>query len=149
MLRCKIRGPNRDYTPMQIALKLKHIILIIFSVYILTGCHFETIVEVSNNTGENIVIVSYDTKLNKTFYNVKSGTNIQIGIPSRLEVRNGADKWTYNEIRPVSGRFVKKLRPNTYIIRFQIRANRGLYLDLPDTGEMAQPQPVGYPISPE
>lgn len=129
--------------------RAKYIILFFFSVYVLTGCHFRTIVEILNNTGTDIVIVSFDSELNETSYNVENGKSIQMGIPSKLEIRSRENRWRYNELRPISGQFVKRRNANTYVIRFQMEKNRGLYIALPDTNEIALPQPTGYPLNPE
>ncbi len=124
---------------------------LVFCVCVLTGCHSGLILEIVNNTGEDIIVVEFNTKLEPTQYQLKNGQIAQIGIPSKLQVRRQDGIWDY-DLNPFHGCFEKKVHANIYVAKFQVEKSGEIYAIPPDSTTPAtnfSVQPPHYPIKPQ
>jgi hypothetical protein len=131
-------------------MSIRLFVSLMFCICVLTGCHSGLILEIINNTGEDIIVVEFNTKLEPTQYQLKNGHIVQIGIPSKLQIRRQDGIWDY-DLKPFPSSFEKKVRVNIYLAKFQIEKSGEIYAIQPDstTPVTSFPvQPPHYPIKP-
>jgi hypothetical protein len=120
---------------------------------LLTSCHPGTQLEVVNNAGQTLTVVSMDTELKETAYTVGSNQIVRINVPYKLRVQRGGETWNYDlPATPLPQNFRKRVRGNWYLEKFQIEKDGAINVLLPDSqGPVANPpsQPAGYPVRPK
>jgi len=62
------------------AMRIRNALLLWLSL-LLTSCHPGTKVEVVNNAGRTLTVVSMDTELKETTYTVESNQTVRINVP--------------------------------------------------------------------
>jgi len=131
--------------------KIRLLVLLLFCIFVLTGCHPGLILEIFNDTGEDIIVVEFNAKLEPTQHQLKNGHAVQIGIPSKLEVRSHDGTWDY-DLKPIPSSFEKKVHAKIYLAKFQIEKDGRIFAIPPDSIEPVTNlpvQPQHYPIKPE
>ena len=120
---------------------------------LLTSCHPGTQLEVVNNAGQNLTVVSIDTELKETAYTVGSNQTIRITVPYKLRVLRNGEIWNYDlPPTPLLKSFRKSVAGNWYLEKFQIEHDGTINVLLPDSQGPATdlpPQPAGYPVRPK
>jgi hypothetical protein len=120
---------------------------------LLTSCHSGTQLEVVNNAGQNLKVVSMNTELKETAYLVETNRTVRINVPYKLRVERGCEIWNYDlSPTPLPLNFRKRVRGNWYVETFQIEKGGAINVLLPDSeGPLANPpsQPAGYPLRPK
>jgi hypothetical protein len=125
------------------------VLLVTYCAVVLSSCTQVFVFKLFNNTGSDIVVISYDNQMASKTYSVKVGESANIQYPTRLSIRSSNAQWQYKEIP-----YVK-----TYVYvqngwRFQnIQVeNTGIIRILPPGVERAMvtppPQPTGFPLLP-
>jgi hypothetical protein len=134
----------------------KHIFLFfsIFLVCALTSCTRAFVLEVFNDTGMELELVSADTAHNEKHYTIEPNKSERIQIPSVLTVKHGSGVWTYI-LRPLPTRQAQGYMTSEHlgplIEKFQIEPDGSIYILLGDTKAIVKafpPQPSGYPVKP-
>jgi hypothetical protein len=133
-------------------MRIKKALLLLSLSSLLTSCHPGTKVEIVNNTGQNLTVVSLDTVLKETLYPVASNQTVRIKVPYKLQVRLAGEIWNYDfPSTPLPQRFRERIGGNWYLEEYQLEKDGSLYVLLPGTqaptSDLPQ-QPTGYPIRP-
>ena len=122
-------------------------------VILLASCQRGIVYVMFNNTGQDITILSYDTKMEPKSYTVKHGTAVDVQTPFVLKVRIAGREWVYDDWKDVRvGKEFQYARPLGLIDeRFQIESDGAIYV-LPAAAERIASsfpqQPKGLPIRP-
>lgn len=127
------------------------IVLVCISL-LLCGCHYILQVQLFNNTGQNVTIVSFDARTNASTDFVRAGDNVGLGIPSKLEIANRTHGTWHYDLKRVPMEFHKQVGWNRHLLRFQIQEDGAIYVLSPGTsGPVTNfpPQPIGYPLRPK
>jgi hypothetical protein len=120
---------------------------------LLTACHPGFEVEIANNSGQELVVVSLDTELKATSYPVAHNQTVRVKVWYQLQVQYHGGKWEYfMPARPLPKEFQKQIGVNRYLERFQIEKDGAIYALLPDSDaptKTLSSQPPGFPASPK
>jgi len=134
-------------------MRIRNALLLLSLSLLLTSCHPGTQLEVVNNAGQTLTVVSMDTELKETAYTVESNQTVRINVPYKLRVQRGGDIWNYDlPGTPLPQNFRKRVRGNWYLEKFQIEKDGAINVLLPDSqGPVTNPpsQPAGYPVRPK
>jgi (p)ppGpp synthase/HD superfamily hydrolase len=107
--------------------------------------------EIFNNTGEDIIVVEFNAKLEPTQHQLKNGQTVQIGIPSKLQMRSHDRIWDY-DLKPIPSSFEQKAHMKVYLAKFQIEKDGEIYAMPPESSAPVTNfpvQPPHYPIKPQ
>src|ERR1041384_6973336 len=101
------------------ALKRKIQFIVAVLSLISLSCHPGLKIEVMNNTGGTITIVSADTALHAIRYHMINNETAQIAVPYRLQIRSDAAIWDYIfPSSPLPSRYRKRLRSNWFLEKY-------------------------------
>ena len=132
--------------------KIAPIALIVLLWSLVTSCHPVTGLELTNNTGADVTIVSIDIEQKETTYAVRDGLTTGVKVGARIYIKHEKGIWNYHFPPPPQREFLKHVKMNIYLERVQIEPGGTLYLI--DPGAPHGPttklplQPPGYPINP-
>jgi len=134
-------------------MKIKNSLLLFSLSLLLTSCHPGTKVEIVNNTGHTLIVVSLDTELKESTYSVGSSQTVQIKVPYKLRIQNDGEIWNYDlPPTPLPKEFRESVGKNWFLEKYQIEKGGSLYVLLPGTqgptGDLSK-QPAGYPVRPK
>ena len=133
-------------------MKIRIALLLIPLSLLLASCQPGTQVEIVNNAGQTLTVVSMDTELKETAYTVQSNETAHINVPYKLRVQRGAEIWDYDlPATPLPQSFRKRVRGSWYLVKFQVENDGAINVLLPESqGPVSKPpsQPVGYPVRP-
>jgi hypothetical protein len=109
--------------------------------------------EATNNTGQDIVVLSIDQYGNQTSYPLSNGQASGIKVSYKLRVKHTDGFWDY-EFPPLPAeKYLKRIAGNAYIERVQIEHGGVIYARSPGSprGPSSElpAQPPGYPIRPK
>jgi hypothetical protein len=135
------------------AMRIINIFLLLSLTLLLTSCYPGYEAEVTNNSEQNLVVVSLDTELKATSHPVERDRTVRVEVWYKLQVQHGGGTWNYEwPAHPLPKNYGKKIGINMYYHRFQIEKDGSIYVLPPDTRapttSLSQ-QPEGYPIRPE
>ena len=134
-------------------MRIRSALLLLSLSLLLTSCHPGYEVEVTNNSGQNLVVLSLDTELKATSYPVGSSQTVRVEVWYKLQVQHSGETWSYDmPPRPLPKSYAKRIGVNRYLHRYQIEKDGSIYVLLPDSqGPVANhpSQPVGYPVRPK
>ena len=123
------------------------------STVLLSSCHPVIGLEVTNNTGEEITVVSDNLDGHEATCLLANGQTSGVKVAARMRVKHGHGVWDYDFTPPPALNLMKKLRMNVYVERVQIEKGGTIYLLGPDLrggpGAELPAQPAGYPIQPK
>jgi hypothetical protein len=135
------------------AMKKPRTVLVGLTILLLvSGCYPGTIVEVANNSGQTLIVISMDGELKETAYKVESNQTTRIKVPYKMRIKRGEETWNY-DFPPykLPNNFRKKVRGNWYLEKFQIEKDGTINCLFPESqGPVANlpSQPAGYPVRP-
>jgi hypothetical protein len=130
----------------------KPIVLVFAFALLLTACIRALVCNVFNNTGSDIRVYSYDTKMRALESVIKKCGSSDVRFPTVLTIVAGDHRWTYDwrNLSMVggyqSGRALGPLE-----IRFQIEPDGKIYILPPGTStpmHQLPSQPNGFPLAP-
>jgi len=130
-------------------MKRRWTLLLISMSLLLTSCHPGTQMEVVNNAGQDLTVVSMDTELKEAVYSVGSNQTVRIKVPYKLRVQHKDGIWNYDlPSTPPPKNFRKRIRGNWYLEKYQIEKDGAIYVKLPDSQGLTDlpPQPAGFPV---
>ena len=120
---------------------------------LLTSCTQAFVFNIFNNTGNDIVVISYDTKMNSKSYPIKAGSTGEIVFPGKLVVKYQTSKWVYQfESLRMDERYkYDYVRHGRRVQDIQIEPEGVIYTLPRNNGHVVNnfPQPSGFPLSPE
>jgi hypothetical protein len=123
----------------------------------LTSCSRGFVFCAINNSGKDLTIISYDTKLNPKEYALKSAGTVDVSMPTRLVIKYDSGDWQYAEWDrqlSVNASIYKYERANGIRVQdIQIESNGEIYLlrdnrKRPPVKEFPL-QPEGFPLKPK
>src|SRR5881409_4307761 len=82
--------------------------ILVLSSLLLTSCHPGVKVEIINNTGQDIAIVSINPNLKEHLYRARNGQTVAIEVPLKVRIEYKAGSWNY-VLKPVGEPFRKKV----------------------------------------
>jgi hypothetical protein len=115
------------------------------------SCSRGFIFKAFNNSGQDLVIVSYDGKLVPHEFHVASAASVDVQFPTQLRIKHPNGEWKYDLAR-TDNRYHYTRAGGLRVQDIQIEADGAIYLLLPKTKQAAKqfpPQPDGYPIRPK
>ena len=134
-------------------MKYARAILVGFAILLLvSGCTPGTLVEIVNNSGQTLTVVSLDTKAQQTVYVLENNQTTRIKVPYKLRIKHGNKTWDYNlPTWKLPPHFREKVPGNWYLEKYQIEKDGTINCLAPEShGPVADPpsQPNGYPLKP-
>ena len=134
---------KKQYTPL---------VLVLLAV-LLTSCHPGYEVEVTNNSGKDLIVLSLDGDLKATSYPIGSDQAVRVEVWYKLQVQHSGGIWNYDmPAKPLPKNYGKRIGVNRYLHRYQIEKDGTINVLLPDSqAPVANPpsQPDGYPVRPK
>jgi hypothetical protein len=131
---------------------IRNSLLLVTLVFLMTSCHPVTVVDLVNNTGLPLRVISIDTELGEKSYSVEAGETARMAVPFKLRVEHGAVRWDYHlPAAALPETFRKRIGLNRYVVKYQIQSDGTLCLISPDSegpADSLPEQPPGYPIRP-
>jgi len=133
-------------------MKIKLIVALCLVALLQNSCTRALVCRVFNNTGHDIWIYSYDTKMNFQKYIVLIGGSKTIAFPTRLEIEADENRWRYDWSRvpmPPGYRHSKPFGPLE--VSFQLEPTGFIYILHPATKSIVsrfEIQPDGFPLQP-
>ncbi len=126
---------------------------LIVIILLFASCNREFILDVFNNTGGDITVISSDRALVETRYFIISGGHTRVKNPYWLIVDGARGRWSYYAA-PISakGDYVVSERLGPLIEKFQIEANGFVYILSRESNAIVNElpnQPLGYPLMPQ
>ena len=118
---------------------------------LVTSCHPGVVVDLFNNSGQDLTVVTINQGFEDTIYHVKKGRILRIGVSAKLRIEHLNENWNYERMA-IPQQFWKRENFMISVINLQIEKDGMIYMLLPDArGLQANlpPQPTGYPLKPE
>jgi hypothetical protein len=115
------------------------------------SCSRGFIFKAFNNSGQDLVIVSYDGKLVPHEFRVAVGESVDVQFPTKLTIKHSNGEWEYDLVR-TDKRYHYTRTGGLRVQDIQIEADGAIYLLPPKTkqaGRQFPPQPDGFPIRPK
>jgi hypothetical protein len=132
---------------------MKRTLMLTLVCLLVTACHPGFEVEIINNSGQDLVVISLDTKLRGTSYPIPDNQAARIKVWYQLKIQHHRGVWEYYmPARPLPKEFGKRIGSNRFLHRYQIAKNGVIYVLLPDGvgSETNFPaQPAGFPVQPK
>jgi hypothetical protein len=120
---------------------------------LLTSCHPGTLVEIVNNAGQTLTVVSMDTELKETAYTLGIGQAVRINTPYKLRVQRSTQVWNYDlPPIPLPQNYRKRVRANWYLEKYQVESDGSIHVLMPDSQtpvSRVPQQPSGFPMQPK
>jgi len=117
----------------------------------LTSCTRGFVYKVFNNSGQDLVIISYDGEFTPKEYPIKSGAFADVSFPSKLVIRHPKGEWTYDLV-PYKKSYEYARTGGPRVQDVQIESDGSIYLLLPRTKQAVHSFPSqfdGYPLRPK
>ena len=118
----------------------------------LTSCQSDIVFRLFNNTGGDIIVVSYDLQMNGTKYVIQREGSADILRPDSLEIRASGKIWKYDwTVVRFRREFANGRRFGLMDERFQIQGDGSIYVLARATNAIVSkppPQPEGFPLRP-
>jgi hypothetical protein len=114
------------------------------------SCASGVVVELQNNSGEDLVVVNIYPNGQEETYRIKKNRVLHMGVPSRLRVEHIHGKWSY-EHSSIPMEFEKRKNSMISVISLQIEKDGTIYVLPPGAKGPAgdfPAQPPGYPLRP-
>lgn len=115
------------------------------------SCSRGFIFKAFNNSGEDLIIISYDGKLVPHEFVVAAGASVDVQFPTILTIKHPKGEWKYDLVR-TDNRYHYTRAGGLRVQDIQIEADGSIYLILPNqkySGKCFNHQPDGYPIRPK
>jgi hypothetical protein len=103
-----------------------------------------------NNSGEDLVVISYNGKLVPHEFAVAAGASVDVPFPTRLSIKHPSGEWRYDLVW-TDKRYHYTRAGGLRVQDVQIEADGAIYLLSPKSKQAVQQfptQPNGYPIRP-
>lgn len=131
---------------------IRLIACLFFCIPLLTSCTRTIILQVFNNTGENIAVTSYELHHKEKRYSVDKAESQRVQVSNHLTITQGRNMWDYDvKSVPKTKTFMTSEHFGALVVKLQVEQNGVIYL-LPPTAEAVMtnfpPQPAGYPLRP-
>jgi hypothetical protein len=130
---------------------VKQIILAVLALCLMgMSCSRGFIFKALNNSGQDLVIVSYDGKLAPHEFPVAAGASVDVQFPTQLSIRHSKGEWKYTLVQ-AGDRYAYSRMGGLRVQDIQIQADGQIYLLQPKTRNAVKqfpPQPDGYPMCP-
>ena len=129
------------------------LLLMSASVVLLTSCTKAFVFNVFNNTGNDIVVIPYDTEMKSISYPIKAGSAGEIFFPSKLVVKHRTGEWVYQfkSLRMDERYKYDYVRHGRRVQDIQIEPEGIIYTLPKNSGHIVNnfSQPLGFPLTPE
>ena len=115
------------------------------------SCSRGLIFKAFNNSGEDLIIVSYDGKLVPHEFVVAAGATVDVQFPTVLIIKHPKGEWKYDLIR-TDKRYHYTRACGLRVQDIQIESDGSIYIILPDQkyfGKHFNNQSYGYTIRPK
>jgi hypothetical protein len=132
---------------------LRNAVLTATLTVLLVSCHKGFVYRIFNNSGEDIILWSYDTKMNATEYVIKSGRAEDVANPCRLSVKQvtSGREWVYDPVPLSKEYWYSRSSFGKTDVRFQLEPDGGIFVLAPGTQAIVSKfvaQPTGFPLRP-
>jgi hypothetical protein len=131
---------------------MKKILLLALALCVtVVSCSRGFIFKAINNSGQNLVIVSYDGKLVPHEFPVATGSSVDVQFPTQLSIKHSKGEWKYDLVR-TDKRYYYTRSGGLRVQDIQIEADGAIYLLQPKTKQAVRQfpqQPDGFPIRPK
>jgi hypothetical protein len=134
--------------------KIRSALFLLICSLILTSCQKGFVFRFFNNTGSEIRLWSYDTKMQAKEYLIKNGTAMDVASPAALKIRviSTGREWEYRVIQVGKEYWYSRSSFGKFDIRFQVEGDGSIYVLSPGTAAPVSSfpsQPPGYPVKPK
>jgi hypothetical protein len=132
--------------------KTRLVLSLLLCTFFLTSCTRTILLQIFNNTGEDLTVISYELKGEKS-YSIGKGQSARVQISNRLTVKTENKAWDF-EVKPVprTTSYMLSERFGPLVVKLQIEQNGTIYLLAAETSGVTNsfpPQPPGFPLHPE
>jgi len=125
-------------------------LLLILVALLVTSCHRGVVIELRNNSGQDLVVVGVNHNLEGNKETVRKNCVLTMGLFYKLRVEHKNGEWNYDSKR-IPPEFQKKKNFMISVIDLQIEKDGAIYVLSPGIkGPVSNfpPQPDGYPLLP-
>ena len=132
-------------------MKSRFLFCLVAVAVLLAGCSGSVLL-IFNNTGQDLTVLSYDTKDHPVKYVIKSGASHKVASPTKLVVKSATNSWEYADFPKLERRYRGGGGTSPRTFTLQIESDGGIYIL--DAGtkkcvtELTQ-QPNGFPVRPK
>ena len=115
------------------------------------SCSRAFVFKVFNNSGQDLIILSYDGKLVPHEFPVAAGSTVDVQFPTKLSIIHSGNEWKYDLPR-LDKTYEYTRASGVRVQDIQIETSGFIYLLLPKTKEAVHQfpaQPDGFPIMPK
>ncbi len=135
-----------------VANAMKKILLLALALGLtVVSCSRGFVVKAFNNSGEDLVIVSYDGERVPHEFSVAARASVDVQFSNQLSINHTKGEWKYDLVR-TDQRYHYNRAGGLRVQDIQIDTDGAIYLLLPKTKKTVKqfpPQPDGYPIRPK
>jgi hypothetical protein len=134
------------------AMKRRALVVILIASMSMTACSSMLFFDVTNNSGADLELVTFDTIGLERHYSVSKNEVVRILLPKTMRIHGGTVDWYYDvHPAPIQNEYAKSEGVGHVVEKLQIQNDGTIYCLRPDSGSIENifpRQPQWFPLIP-